>query len=112
MEVTIKDVAREAGVAISTVSKVINGSSVREENRVRVEEAIRKLGYSPNNRARGLRSSRTYTVGLLIETIEGVYWAKLVNCLEAASSEYGICHDIFCCHWELRRFRRGSMRST
>lgn len=97
MEVTIKDVAREAGVAISTVSKVINGSSVREENRVRVEEAIRKLGYSPNNRARGLRSSRTYTVGLLIETIEGVYWAKLVNCLEAALQNMGYVM-ILCCH--------------
>lgn len=97
MEITIKDVAREAGVAISTVSKVINGGSVRKENRMKVEEAIQRLGYSPNNKARGLRSSRTYTVGLLLETVEGAYWAKMVSCLEMALQEMG-CVMILCCH--------------
>ena len=65
MGVTIKDVAKEADVAISTVSKYLNGGSVRRENKKAIEKAIRKLNYSPNSVARGLRTSRTYRVGLV-----------------------------------------------
>ena len=50
---TMKDVAREAGVALGTVSKVVNGIPVGKEYRVRVEEAIKKLDYHINNYAKG-----------------------------------------------------------
>ena len=50
---TMKDVAREAGVALGTVSKVINGIPVREEYRKKVEDAIAKLDYEVNTYARG-----------------------------------------------------------
>ena len=55
---TIKDVAREAGVAVGTVSKVINGRNVREPYRQKVEDAIRKLNYEVNTYARGLKSRK------------------------------------------------------
>ena len=62
----MKDVAKEAGVALGTVSKVINGLPVGESYRVRVEKAAAKLGYQVNNYARGLRTSKTRLVAVLL----------------------------------------------
>ena len=64
----ITDVAREAGVSIATVSRVVNdnGYPVRAETRAQVEEAVKRLGFRPNDLARGLMQKRTRTVGLLV----------------------------------------------
>ena len=55
---TMKDVAKEAGVSLGTVSKVINGIPVGEEYRKKVEQAIKELDYHLNAYARGLKSNR------------------------------------------------------
>ena len=58
MSVTIKDVAREAGVSVATVSRVLNGSAaVSEDTAENVNEVIKRLGYSPNFLGRNLRKS-------------------------------------------------------
>ncbi|MDD6065701.1 MAG: LacI family DNA-binding transcriptional regulator [Firmicutes bacterium] len=75
---TMKDVALEAGVALGTVSKVINGLPVGESYRLRVEEAIKKLNYHVNSYAQGLKASKTYTVALLIPNTYHPYFASLV----------------------------------
>ena len=63
--ITIYDVAKEANVSLATVSRVINGSDVvREDTRLKVEEAINKLGYKPNAIAQGLALSKTTTIAL------------------------------------------------
>jgi LacI family transcriptional regulator len=63
---TITEVAREAGVGVATVSRVVNGSgSVREETRRRVLDAIERLGYAPNAAARALSTGRTGAVGVV-----------------------------------------------
>ena len=65
--VTIKDVAREANVSIKTVSNVLNDTgSMRPDTRRRVEEAMRKLGYTVNISARAMRSGGTKLIGLNI----------------------------------------------
>lgn len=74
---TMKDVALEAGVALGTVSKVINGLPVGEPYRIRVEEAIRKLDYHVNSYAQGLKANKTYTVALLIPNTYHPYFGKL-----------------------------------
>ncbi|WP_334151533.1 LacI family DNA-binding transcriptional regulator [Hyphomicrobium sp.] len=64
---TIKDVALEAGVSLGTASRVINRfSDVNVEMRLRVERAIRKLGYTPDAVAQSMRSRSTRTIGILI----------------------------------------------
>ena len=78
---TMKDVAREAGVALGTVSKVVNGLRVGEEYRARVEAAIEKLNYRVSSYARGLRSSKTYTVAVMVPNLISPFFAKLVNCI-------------------------------
>ena len=74
---TMKDVALEAGVALGTVSKVINGLPVGGSYRIRVEEAIKKLNYQVNSYAQGLKASKTYTVALLIPNTLNPFFAKL-----------------------------------
>lgn len=66
---TMKDVAKEAGVALGTVSKVINGIPVGEAYRIKVEAAIKKLNYQVNTYARGLKTSKTQTITLIIPFI-------------------------------------------
>lgn len=78
---TMKDVAREAGVALGTVSKVVNGLPVGEEYRLRVEAAIEKLNYRVSSYARGLRSSRTYTIAVMVPNLISPFFSKLVNCI-------------------------------
>lgn len=68
--VTIKDVAREAGVSFKTVSRVINDDpAVTDETRQRVWEAVETIGYRPNVVARGLRARRTHTIGFISDEI-------------------------------------------
>lgn len=70
MNVTIKDVAKEAGVSVATVSRVINGvSNVNEEMKTQVEKAIARLGYKPNQLAKGLKNNVTNTIGVVVTDI-------------------------------------------
>lgn len=74
---TMKDVAKEAGVALGTVSKVVNGLPVGDSYRIRVEEAIQKLNYQVNSYAQGLKSNKTYTAALLIPNTQDPFFAML-----------------------------------
>jgi len=85
---TMKDVAKEAGVALGTVSKVINNIPVREEYRIRVEKAIEKLGYEVNHYARGMKLQKTNTVALIIPNLLTSFFAAFAYYLELALSEY------------------------
>ena len=76
--VTIYDVAREAGVSMATVSRVVNGNkNVKENTRKKVLEVIERLDYRPNAVARGLASKKTTTVGVVIPNITNSYFSTL-----------------------------------
>ncbi len=81
---TMKDVAREAGVALGTVSKVVNGVSVGEEYRLRVEDAIKKLNYHMNSYAKGLKSGKTMAVAVIMPNLISPYFALLTNQINKA----------------------------
>ena len=83
---TMKDVAREAGVALGTVSKVVNGIPVGEEYRLRVEAAIEKLGYRLNSYAKGLKSGKTMLVAVIMPNLVSPYFSLLVNWINKALS--------------------------
>lgn len=76
---TMKDVAKEAGVALGTVSKVFNGIPVGESYRIKVEEAAKKLGYQVNNYARGLKTNKTYSVAMIIPSLVHPYFSLLAQ---------------------------------
>ena len=78
--VTIYDVANEANVSLATVSRVINGLEiVREDTRVRVNQAIEKLGYKPNAIAQGLALQKTTSIALLIPEASFSYTGQIIN---------------------------------
>lgn len=83
---TMKDVAREAGVALGTVSKVVNGKPVGEAYRLRVEAAIKKLDYHLNSYAKGLKSGKTMTVAVIMPNLVNPFFASMVNCISKALS--------------------------
>jgi LacI family transcriptional regulator len=90
---TIKDVAKIAGVSTATVSYVINNSkNVTEEKRRRVLEAIEQSGYRPNHVAKSLRVKKTNTIGVLVEDIMGYPVPALINGVSeyAEKNEYQI----------------------
>ncbi|MCI8538441.1 MAG: LacI family DNA-binding transcriptional regulator [Oscillospiraceae bacterium] len=75
----MKDVAREAGVALGTVSKVFNSIPVGEDYRKRVEEAARRLGYQVNSYARGLKTNRTCSAALILPDITNPFFSALAQ---------------------------------
>ena len=94
--VTMKDVALEAGVALGTVSKVINGIPVGDAYRVKVEEAIEKLGYHANSYAQGLRAQKTNTIALLIPNTLNPFFAAVTQYVNVALMERGY-RMLICC---------------
>jgi LacI family transcriptional regulator len=87
---TIRDVAKRAGVAPITVSRVINNSGyVSDETRERVDAAIAELGYVPNTLARSLRSRRTNTLALVLTDITNPFWTTVARGVEDTASDAG-----------------------
>jgi LacI family transcriptional regulator len=90
---TIRDVAKLAGVAPITVSRVINNSDyVKQETRARVDAAIEELGYIPNTLGLSLRSKRTMTLAAVITDITNPFWTTVIRGVEdiAQSNGYSI----------------------
>ncbi|SHL40096.1 transcriptional regulator, LacI family [Anaerocolumna jejuensis DSM 15929] len=78
--VTIKDVAKEAGVAISTVSNVLNNVDVvSEDTRQKVLDAAEKLHYVPNMNAKFLKSNKKNSIGLFLTSIQGDFYKDLIQ---------------------------------
>jgi LacI family transcriptional regulator, galactose operon repressor len=88
--VTIRDVAREAGVSAMTVSRVINGAaSVDPATRARVEQAIGRLGYVPSRLARGLSARRTGTLALIVPDVANPFFTLIVRGAEDVARRAG-----------------------
>lgn len=89
----IHDVAKEAGVSISTVSRVIQGASnVLPETRARIEEAIQKLDYHPNRLAQQFRTQQTKTILVIVPEIGNAFFAEILTGIEdvAGKNNYTI----------------------
>jgi len=101
MAITIKDVAKLAGVSYQTVSRVINDStSVKEDTRLRVLAAIKKLNYYPNQAARNIHGNSIYSIGLTIpfsgEDIRGnPFFMEVIGTISKICTYKGIALNIF-----------------
>ncbi|NVY97132.1 catabolite control protein A [Lactobacillus sp. DCY120] len=88
-EITITDVARQAGVSMATVSRVVNGNNnVKESTRKKVIAVIDKLHYRPNAVARGLASKKSTTIGLILPSMTDLLYASLANGISDVASMY------------------------
>ena len=89
MTITIYDVAKEAKVSMATVSRVVNNNpNVKEGTRLRVQEVIKKLRYTPNAVARGLASKKTTTIGIVLPDIADLSSAEVVSGIESVANMY------------------------
>ena len=78
-QVTIKDIAREAGVSIASVSRALNGmDGISEENRSRILRVCERLSYTPNGLARSLVKRRTQTIGIIMPDIMSPFYSELM----------------------------------
>lgn len=89
MRSTMRQVAREAGVSIATVSRVFNGGPVGRATRERIQRVARELRYVPNRAAQSLNTARTYTLGVILPDLYGAFFSELLRHLDAAAREGG-----------------------
>ncbi len=82
MAATIKDVAKYTGLSIATISKYINGGNVLDNNRILIEGAIKALDFKVNEIARGLKTNRTMTIGVLIPDFKNIFFTTIVSNIE------------------------------
>ena len=94
--VTIYEVAKTAKVSLATVSRVINNKgNVTDETRIRVEEAIAKLGYKPSSLAQGLATSKTTNIAIILPAANYVYISNMLNGITEAAKEKGYTLSLF-----------------
>jgi LacI family transcriptional regulator len=87
---TVNDVARLAGVSAITVSRAVNETSyVSEEKKRRIRDAIKKLGYRPNQAARVLKGNRAKMIGLIIPDLADLFFGKCASAIEEYASLHG-----------------------
>lgn len=98
--VTIKDVARQAGVSISTVSRVLNGNAqVNQELQEKVLSAVQQMEYTPNEIARSLKSSNSKQIAFLVSNTDDHYFTSISRGIEKAIAPYNynliVCSTYF-----------------
>ena len=94
---TIKDVAKTAGVSLSTVSKYLNGGNLREENAKSIAAAIAQLDYHANPFARNLKSPHNPSIGILLPDISAPFFGSVVTALDKTLRENGY-HTLISCY--------------
>lgn len=93
---TIKDVAKRAGVAISTVSYALNGSEkISEDTRTKVLQAAKELNYKKNGFASDLKRTKTNTIALILSDLAGPYYSELTTGVQEITTAYG--YDLIAC---------------
>lgn len=98
--ITITEIAKESGVSISTVSRVLNGNvPVSPDKRERIEATIRKYNYSPNALARSLVSRQSMTIGIILPDISNPYFSSMFCEIEKAAHDAGysilLCNTLY-----------------
>lgn len=91
--ISIKDIAQQAGVSPTTVSFVLNGKGkekrISEQVSKRILKIATKLKYKPNQLARGLRTGKTKTIGLIVEDIANSFFSNVAKVVEDEADKYG-----------------------
>ncbi len=99
--VTIEMVARAAGVSLSTVSRILNGTAVVSETKSRaVEEAIAALGFVANPVARGLAGGRTLSIGVVTQAIDSPFYGAALRGIEDQLGPEGYSPLFVSGHWD------------
>ncbi|MDF2941888.1 MAG: transcriptional regulator, LacI family [Herbinix sp.] len=89
MASTIKDIAKLTGLGLATISSYINGGNVREGNREKIEAAIKDLNFEVNEVARGLKTNKTKTIGVVIPELNNNFCTEIITAMEDILRNHG-----------------------
>lgn len=103
MAATIKDIAKETGLGLATISSYLNGGNVREKNRLKIEAAIEELHFEVNEVARGLKTNRTKMVGIIIPELNNIFCAEIITEVEDILRAHGYATMICDCRTDAKR---------
>lgn len=93
---TLKDVAQLAGVTVTTVSRMLNGRyNVSAKTRARIEDAMKTLGYRPNEVARSLAKKTSNLIGLIVPSAQNFFFSCVIERVEAHAAAHG-CKLLLC----------------
>lgn len=98
MASTIRDVAARAGLSVATVSKYINGKTVKESTRLAIEEAIKELDFHPNNIAKGLCNAKSFSVAILLPMLDSTFCTSMISSIESTLLPLGYSVIVCECH--------------
>lgn len=98
---TIKDIAKITGLGLATISSYLNGGTVREKNKIKIEAAIKELDFEVNEIARNLKTNTTKTIGILIPELNNIFFAEIISEIEDILREHGYAAIICDCRSNL-----------
>src|SRR4030042_3538078 len=100
MAVTLRDIARKAGISTSTASRVLNGKTekyrISQKTQILVQKAAQQLAYRPNQLARGLRLKTTHTIGLVLPDISNPFFVYVARIIQIHAFQAG--YSLFVCN--------------
>src|SRR5690606_13771297 len=91
-KVSMKRIATELGVSVALVSYVLNGkmtNRINEDTAKRIRDLAEKLNYRPNQIAKSLKNSKTYTMGLIVADISNSFYSHLARCFQEEANTHG-----------------------
>lgn len=98
MAATIRDVANLSGYSVGTISKYINGQPVKEATKIAIDYAIQQLNYSPNNIAKGLRNSKSFSIAILLPMLNSTFCTSMISSIESCLLPEGYSVIVCECH--------------
>ncbi len=103
MAATMKDLAQETGLGLATISKYFNGGTVREKNRVLIEEAAKRLRFAPNEVARSLKTHRSRAIGVVIPELSNAFITSIISSMEDMLRRHNYAVIVCDCRSDPRR---------
>lgn len=103
MAATMKDIAKRTGLGLATISSYLNGGNVREKNRIKIEKAIEELNFEVNEVARGLKTNKTKTIGVIIPELNVAFCTQIITEVEDVLRSRGYATIICDCRSDEKR---------
>lgn len=103
MAATMKDLSRETGLGLATISKYFNGGNVREKNRVLIEAAVKKLQYVPNEVARSLKTQHSRVIGVVIPELSNAFITSIISSMEDILRKHDYAVIVCDCRSDVKR---------